>query len=584
MEKSTICPSLLYYRFSENNKGITNCVSILDFEKDMMSLLDEGYISVSIETIIEHKKNNVPLPQKSFCLIFQGGYEDNYSIAFPIIQRLKIHTSIFVDPDIVGVSYCSNEPEFIPRFNWEQAREMISSGFVSIYAFWHPSENDHDILSDEIERRVGLIESHLVNVSAIKSFYINISQFEKERITALKDVGIESFIIAFWLMNSEKISSGAIPFTCVNPGSNVFDLIEEFNQKCENMLKQEEDTFKTTVYIDKWDNSDYKTVELHVDKKPLVRNFLRHAFPLSILGASRKDKVEMLVLYDYIDVIFRPWYHLFDYDNALYDSWSTLTCSKMPREILKANRLNILDCIINGLNSGYYCDLWVDVFYIPGKFGFNKNHFTHNLLVYGYDKERDLFKTLTYSEGQYVELEVESLNIARSCSTDYFNTANFIKINKESPIVYLKSELLKRLKNYMHSQYNYSLSGKYNSYDVNQFCNRLACEHFPEYVTATARKDKCVFPVALYGFLEHKKCMGWRLKYMIQKEGIEDDIINDFEKKAEQLCELGRNLGIKFNLTNNEHTLLKLNDVLLSLNEQEKIALSRLFELLENNS
>ena len=122
MQISQLCPSLLYYRFSKATPEVSNCVSIVDFEKDMQKLLELGYQSVSISRIVAAKENKEPLPTKSFCVIFQGGYEDNYSIAFPVIKRLNLHVSIFIEPNMVGYDSHPEDPDFIPRFTWQQAK------------------------------------------------------------------------------------------------------------------------------------------------------------------------------------------------------------------------------------------------------------------------------------------------------------------------------------------------------------------------------------------------------------------------------------------------------------------------------
>mgnify|MGYP001278528829 CR=1 FL=1 len=60
------------------------------------------------------------------------------------------------------------------------------------------------------------------------------------------------------------------------------------------------------------------------------------------------------------------------------------------------NKINVVDCVLNGLNMGYYSDLWLDTYYIPGKPDYGSLHLSHGLLVYGYDKTANKFTTLTY--------------------------------------------------------------------------------------------------------------------------------------------------------------------------------------------
>ena len=65
----------------------------------------------------------------------------------------------------------------------------------------------------------------------------------------------------------------------------------------------------------------------------------------------------MIVLNNYIDVVFRPWYHFFDYDNHLYLSWPELICNRIMGDFFRELNINIADCVVSGLKAGYYSAL-----------------------------------------------------------------------------------------------------------------------------------------------------------------------------------------------------------------------------------
>lgn len=104
-----------------------------------------------------------------------------------------------------------------------------------------------------------------------------------------------------------------------------------------------------------------------------------------MIGGCRKDKAEFIVLNNYIDVVFRPWYYFFDYDNHLYLNWRELKSCVLKNDFLRTANINAVDAVINGLRSGYCIDAWADEYYILGKGGYNRRHLTHNLLIYSYD-------------------------------------------------------------------------------------------------------------------------------------------------------------------------------------------------------
>jgi hypothetical protein len=174
---------------------------------------------------------------------------------------------------------------------------------------------------------------------------------------------------------------------------------------------------------------------------------LRHAIPLSVIGVTRKDKAEMIVLNNYIDVVFRPWYHFFDYDNHLYLSWPELICNRIMGDFFRELNINIADCVVSGLKAGYYSDLWLDAYYIPGKGMYQKMHLAHNILIYGYSKDDNIFLAISYTDsGHYDRLRIKPENLIRACLNEYFISIQLIKNNPEATVDYNDALITDKLK------------------------------------------------------------------------------------------------------------------------------------------
>lgn len=93
-------PVLQYTSFIACDNGDTHfCTTIEKFTKDMRQLLDEGFVSVSLYDAYLYSRGEIQLPDKTFCLIFKGGYENNYTQAFAVLKQLSIKASIFVATD-----------------------------------------------------------------------------------------------------------------------------------------------------------------------------------------------------------------------------------------------------------------------------------------------------------------------------------------------------------------------------------------------------------------------------------------------------------------------------------------------------
>jgi len=67
-----------------------------DYFYDLMHTLREKGQALSMDEVIDHNKTKKPFPPKSFVITFDDGFENNYSIAAPILRKLEIPTTFYV--------------------------------------------------------------------------------------------------------------------------------------------------------------------------------------------------------------------------------------------------------------------------------------------------------------------------------------------------------------------------------------------------------------------------------------------------------------------------------------------------------
>ena len=121
-------PILMYTSFTIDNKSTdSNSTSINKFEMDIRTLIDNGYAPIRLCDYHYHLSQNDEANEKLFSVIFVGGYENNYTLAFPLLKKYNIQASVFVAIDLVGVYEYPEVPGFTPHFGWKQAQEMIDS-------------------------------------------------------------------------------------------------------------------------------------------------------------------------------------------------------------------------------------------------------------------------------------------------------------------------------------------------------------------------------------------------------------------------------------------------------------------------
>lgn len=488
------------------------CTTIEKFTKDMHKLMNAGYSSVSIHDIYLHCQGTIEFKEKVFALIFIGGYEDNYTVAYPVLKQLGIKASIFVATDLIGVSENPKVEHYTPHFGWEQAQEMINGGSVSIYPLWHPFDSGKN-LKDEALKKITLLDEHLFGNDSSFAFAYN--ECDTKSLSLLNEVGIKVNITDCSHISRENLDKGAIPAITVGNTADIVNTIEYYSILYQDAIdKDESNSKKVNICIDLDQDVLMNSVKLPIDKWPIVGNFLRHAFPLSVIQADRKEKAERMVLSDYIEVIYKPLYNWFDYHNYIYECWESIDYNKITRDVLTANSINVAEYIINGLKSGYYSDIWLDTYYIPGKPGYGQKHMSHGILIHGYDSVTQSFIALTYTDkGQYQELVVSIKAVVLACDSKYFSHINLIRSNKCAIVKYDIHNIRNNLNNYINS-ICYDDNTRYNKKTPLQYYNYTACLGFGKYMQKRAENYGYIHTTALYGYSGHKRIMMWRLQYI----------------------------------------------------------------------
>lgn len=306
------------------------------------------------------------------------------------------------------------------------------------------------------------------------------------------------------------------------------------------------------------------SIRLPLEEKPMIKTYLRQAFPLSILLAEQADYYKGIIINDHIQLIAAPHDdNRLDYHNYHYSHWPNISYNRMPAAILRRNQIDIVSYIYSGLQEGYYSDIWLDTFYIPGKPTYGKEHYCHGLLIFGYSQESDEFLSMTYTNQlQYSQLKVKADDIRHACDSEKFAYINLLKKEPGAGIDYDLKSIMPKLQGYLNScdfemndkRYHRASPGEPQYYGVQ------ACKWFRDYidVLGNAGNEETGIDMRLpYCFAEHKKCMTWRIKLIADTANLKlaDSNLDATLKEIEYHSELVVNLSLKYNM--NGDTSLK---------------------------
>ena len=573
----SFCPILQYTSVKEIDDGnMKYCTSAEKLERDILSLSEYGYEAVSLQEYYELIKapssvcSQEMCIKKLFSLVFVGGYIDNYTVVFPLLKKYNIKASIFIATGLVGLNAYPGISSFIPHFGWKHAQEMIDSGLVNIYPLWHQFDNKVNF-DEEIRIKKDLIEKNCKNNGAV-SIIAKCNNRDRDRI---KEAGYDAFLIDALEMDFDILAGGGLPALNVDHVEPVIDTVHKFNFLYDLVLKNKESlSDKENTIVNR---NVERTLQLPLTFAPLVKNYLRHAVPLEIISAFDKHRAERIVLNNYINISYKPAYDEFDYNNDIYEYWECLNCQKITKDVLERNGLNANEYVIQGLNAGYYIDIWLDAYYIPRKFDYQKSHKSHGLFVYGYDLDLRLYYCTTYTNKMLYEKIVVPMDAVREAtSTNWFTTIILIKNCPNITIPYDIQLLYRRLKGYLQSII-YDDPSLYHKYSSDHYHQYSAANAFTEHV----RKTGVIPNTALYCFAEHKKNMAWRVKYICELEHIIDkDLISAADKMIKN-AEWLITASVKYTICHSPRLFSKICEIMSNLNKNESTIITTLLNILK---
>jgi peptidoglycan/xylan/chitin deacetylase (PgdA/CDA1 family) len=115
-------PIMMYHHVSakptKNSLDYGLTVKTPDFVAQMDYLTKNGYHAITLTTLFDNMYYGVALPTHPIIISFDDGYKDNYTDAFPVLQRHHFVAEINIITGMIGGSYLT----------WDQIRQMAADG------------------------------------------------------------------------------------------------------------------------------------------------------------------------------------------------------------------------------------------------------------------------------------------------------------------------------------------------------------------------------------------------------------------------------------------------------------------------
>ena len=126
-------PVFMYHHLDQEGNDST-AITPEHFEAQIAALTQAGYTAVLPDALRAYVIQGTPLPEKPIVITFDDGYLSNYEYAWPILKKYGQQATIFAVGATAGNTehYKDTNYPITPHFSWEQAREMVDSGVISV--------------------------------------------------------------------------------------------------------------------------------------------------------------------------------------------------------------------------------------------------------------------------------------------------------------------------------------------------------------------------------------------------------------------------------------------------------------------
>jgi len=126
------------------------------FDQQMAYLVSQGYTTISADQLANDLKNRSGLPAKPIVITMDDGYKDNFTYAFPVIQKYGLTANIMVATGLM------ENPDWL---SWSDLKTMVDSG--KFYAYNHTwshvplASTSEDKIQSEIMTAKKQLDDHL---------------------------------------------------------------------------------------------------------------------------------------------------------------------------------------------------------------------------------------------------------------------------------------------------------------------------------------------------------------------------------------------------------------------------------------
>ena len=338
--------------------------------------------------------------------------------------------------------------------------------------------------------------------------------------------------------------------------------------------------------------------DLPINESPLIA-YMEEAYPLSVAltNPSRWDWLYS----NYIQLIYQnpdlfedqplKFYKLSLNSGYVWDAdCPVLIYDRISRDMISFFDKDIINLICFAIDNGKYPMLYLDEYYLSYRSQYQRVHYIHENLFWGYDEEKELLKGLSYVTDDK-GYSFKKFNVSFSEVRKAYKNLNYdgelrdrvvlLSHEKERIYGFSKQAVIIGLREYINE---YPSEERFPELSDNNLGGDFKYgigiyEPFIEYI----RRRKTTSNIIPFQLLvEHKSLMYSRYKYMVENRYISPkDEVENALKKLEYDALILKMIFLKYQVSGNEGMLEKVIDRVQSLKASEKEVLQKFLEIVE---
>lgn len=313
-----------------------------------------------------------------------------------------------------------------------------------------------------------------------------------------------------------------------------------------------------------------RETQLYINDNPSIKSYMHHAYILSILE-GKKD-IEEWLMNSYIFVRWGMTPNQFNF--IYYFPYTWLKCIEVQEDVYKnIIKSNFEEFVIESIKNNYYVYAYVDDYYLPGREAYNKYHFSHDLLIYGFNLDRENFLAIGYFDNIYKRKEIPFKDIVLMHSQYEFSVneplVQLLKLNSnvgyKFDIRYMYNSLITYLNG--GDPYKFDLDKRYGSNWPGNVYGYKTYDSLLNYLHQSYAENK-KFDLRYFSvLLEHKIMLERKVRYLSTNKYIDKNCEDNLDTAVEivNLASVIKQMIIKYNYVDDQKNKRNIYDKILEL-------------------